>query len=833
MKSNRYKMYRLGVTYPKTVLFIALLLSLFSLWGVRRLQVETNLLALLPQQSETVVALKEQGKYFGGTSFVVAGIESDSAEKSRRFADAFAEAMAAQPYVLYTDYKRPVDYFKERQWFYLDAEDLQEMERRVDQSLRLEAQGASATYSDLMDFADEEDRPDLTFSDIRKKYEKRAGLQGKAEISGDEGKFIVVKVKPKDSGLNLSDNQAVMDRVRAVEAEVRKSTGLADVKVGYTGGYQSSLEEQAMVSRQIGIVSTIVTLLLFLILFLYFKRVSAVALIALPLFLGVLWTGGLVYLILGHLSIITAFGAAILAGLGSDYGIYLLTRYYHEKDLGHDFRKACDETFSNTGQATFASMLTTVGSFVALLFSSFGVFVEFGVVGALGLVINYLAMMLLMPAFLALFQPIEKRILGSRWDSLGLSGRFHFRFWDKIVPAFAPKRVGAGLLLTLLVCGVSALSLPKERVIYFEDGQMDTGSLPANQMYAKVSRVSDEDLSPTLLMVRGQEQEEKILRAIQNQIRNVPEEKRVYGKVLGISSFVPEGQAEKREILSRLEGKFAKLEKVNRKKKAEFLDSVSKTLKSNGVERKELPKEVLRVFESLADPEMYSIYLYPNFARVSSESMKRYAQGIQDLKKQLNLDFKAADGNFIANDTISIIEREAPKGFALLMLFFAGVLFFIVKPFSRAFSIFAHLMASLVILSGVMWLFGMKLNVMNIVMIPVILGTGIDCFVHFSHRFDECLNMPDTLQTEIPAMLISSLTSIVGFGGLVLTPSRGLQSVGWIAVIGLGIVTLMCAVVFPRTLLFFHRLRRPAPQEKLAEALSILASPIHKPDSEQ
>lgn len=805
MKSNRFKIYRLGITYPKTVLFFAFLISLLSFWGVSKLHVETNLLSLLPQQSETVVALKEQGKFFGGTSFVVLGIESDDALKSRQFADAFAEKISQQSYVLYTDYKRPVQYFKDRQWFYLELEDLNEMERRIDQSLRLESEGASATFSDLMDFADEEDRPDLTFADIQKKYETRAGVQVKAEISGDDGKFIVIKVKPKDSGFNLSDNHAVMNRVRQVEGEVRRSTGLWDVKVGYTGGYQSSLEEQELVSRQIGFVSAVVTFLLFLILFLYFKRLSAVFFIIFPLSLGVLWTGGLVYLILGHLTIITSFGAAILAGLGSDYGIYLLTRYYHEKELGHDFETSCEQTFSNTGQATFASMLTTVVTFIALLFSSFGVFVEFGVVGALGLIINYLSMMLIVPALLTLFQPLEKKVLASRWDSLGLRGRFQFSFWEKITPFFNPRYAGLGLVFTVILCAVSSLSLPQERKIHFEDGQMDTGDLPANQMYSKVAKVSKDDLSPTLLLVRGQEQEEKVLRAVQDQIKNVAEEDRVYGRVLGVSSFVPEVQDEKREVLQRMKEKFSKLTKVNKNKKEEFIQSVSTTLGSDGIQKAALPTEVVRVFQSLTDPEMYSIYLYPSILRVSSEGMKKYAQGIQDLKKQVGTDFKAADGNFIANDTISIIETEAPKGFILLMIFFAAVLCFIVKPFGRALAIFIHLMASLILLSGAMWLFGMKLNVMNIVMIPVILGTGIDCFVHFSHRFDECLNMPDTLQTEIPAMLISSLTSIVGFGGLILTPSRGLQSIGWIALIGLSIVTLMCAWVFPRWLLWNHR----------------------------
>ncbi|MCC6272582.1 MAG: hypothetical protein IT572_03860, partial [Deltaproteobacteria bacterium] len=53
----------------------------------------------------------------------------------------------------------------------------------------------------------------------------------------------------------------------------------------------------------------------------------------------------------------------------------------------------------------------------------------------------------------------------------------------------------------------------------------------------------------------------------------------------------------------------------------------------------------------------------------------------------------------------------------------------------------------------------------------------------------------------VPAIFVSSLTSLIGFGGLALSSSAGLRSIGWVSILGLSIVTLVCVWVFPRLLL--------------------------------
>jgi len=165
------------------------------------------------------------------------------------------------------------------------------------------------------------------------------------------------------------------------------------------------------------------------------------------------------------------------------------------------------------------------------------------------------------------------------------------------------------------------------------------------------------------------------------------------------------------------------------------------------------------------------------------------------------VDFIPVDPAFIQLDIVNLIKQEAKVGLGLLVLFLFGFLLLTIKPATRCLLIMVHLLGALVTLSGVLWLADIPLNIINIAMIPIILGTGIDCFLHFSLRFDESYAMEEAIVGQVPSILISNLTSIVGFGGLILTSASGLRSAGWVAVLGLLLVTFFCVFVFPRSLL--------------------------------
>ncbi len=803
----RPNIYRLGLKYPVFVLSLGILCTLLGYFYAKQLKIQTDFAALLPSKTQSVEGLHQYEDLFGNLGFLVITVQSqsqyndqaDDQDLTKIFAENLSTRIQKHPEVSYVIYPPPVDYFKKRGWLYLDLGDLKEMERRIDRSVELQKKGVSPVFSHLMDFADEADRPDLTFRDMFDKYEKRLKAYG-GDVNPDAAdRMALLWVKIKFPMGDIEASRKLIAEIKEMEKDLKKSGPYGPIQVGYTGSYETSIEEFDLTGREMEWVSLSVAVALFLILLVYFKKFSSVLLVSFPLVSGVIWTGALTYFIFGHVNVITGFAAAILGGLGSDYGIYLLSRFHKEKDAGVAFLPSCQLAFANTGRATFASMVTTVAAFGSLIFSQFGLFREFGVVGAIGLVMNYLAMMLFIPSILALthrYHSQEKFGRLVRWNTLQwpqFSRGPHI-----IAKIFNTRRALVLIGITLLLCGLSALTLPSQARIYFEDGQMDTESLPGNKLYAKVSKVIGGTLNPTVLMIEGREEEKKIVEKLDAQVAS-GDNAIVFNRVLGLSTFIPNHESEKRTVLQRMIQKYTLASLVLKVEKQKVLESIHETLKAPPITRENLPREITRLFISPKDPRIHAVYLYPAFELVSSDQVKKYYAGIK-AEQDSGSQFMPVDTSFILKDIINSIEKEAPRGLCFLLVFLSGVSLVSIRPFKRSVTILVHLLASLILLSAILWLSHIRLNVMNIAMLPIILGTGINCFIHFSHRYNEVGNVKDTISNYMMTILISNFTTIVGFGGLLFTSSVGIRSIGWVAVLGLVIVTLLCAFVFPRCL---------------------------------
>jgi predicted RND superfamily exporter protein len=102
-------------------------------------------------------------------------------------------------------------------------------------------------------------------------------------------------------------------------------------------------------------------------------------------------------------------------------------------------------------------------------------------------------------------------------------------------------------------------------------------------------------------------------------------------------------------------------------------------------------------------------------------------------------------------------------------------------------------------MGGVMYLVGMKLNLFNIVVIPSIIGIGVDNGVHIYHRYMEQGkgSLYFVLRHTGLAISMTTLTTIVGYSGLILASHPGLNSIGSLAVIGISATFLAAVVALP------------------------------------
>jgi hypothetical protein len=102
-------------------------------------------------------------------------------------------------------------------------------------------------------------------------------------------------------------------------------------------------------------------------------------------------------------------------------------------------------------------------------------------------------------------------------------------------------------------------------------------------------------------------------------------------------------------------------------------------------------------------------------------------------------------------------------------------------------------------LIGIMPVLGLHFNFINLIVIPMIVGIGIDDGVHFTNTYvkSEHLNFSESMFQTGRAVILTSLTTLVGFGSIALSHYPGLRSMGYVAVIGIGACMLASIVVLP------------------------------------
>jgi hypothetical protein len=114
------------------------------------------------------------------------------------------------------------------------------------------------------------------------------------------------------------------------------------------------------------------------------------------------------------------------------------------------------------------------------------------------------------------------------------------------------------------------------------------------------------------------------------------------------------------------------------------------------------------------------------------------------------------------------------------------------------------LSVGVLLMLGLMYVLGMTYNYMNLIATPIILGIGIDDGVHALHRYREegggSSRIAGSFQSVGKAILLTSLTTMIGFGSVGLYEMRGMASFGQVLFIGVGACFLATIFVLPATL---------------------------------
>jgi len=108
---------------------------------------------------------------------------------------------------------------------------------------------------------------------------------------------------------------------------------------------------------------------------------------------------------------------------------------------------------------------------------------------------------------------------------------------------------------------------------------------------------------------------------------------------------------------------------------------------------------------------------------------------------------------------------------------------------------------------GITHLLGMELNMFNMIVLPSIIGIGVDNAVHIYHRYTEegPGSLKKVIRTTGVAAFLASATTAIGFGAGMISHNVGLQTLGSLAIVGIFSVFSASTVFFPCLLTLLER----------------------------
>jgi putative drug exporter of the RND superfamily len=171
------------------------------------------------------------------------------------------------------------------------------------------------------------------------------------------------------------------------------------------------------------------------------------------------------------------FLSAIMAGAGTDYAVFLISRYHDYLRLGADYDQAVKGAMISIGKVIAASAATVGITFLLISFARMGVFKTVGTSSAIGVGVAFLAAVTLLPAILVLAGP-----RGWVKPRRELTARFWRRSGIRIV-----RRPKAHLVASVLVLIILASCAGLARYNY-DDRKALRSSAPSSIGYAALDR---------------------------------------------------------------------------------------------------------------------------------------------------------------------------------------------------------------------------------------------------------------------------------------------------------------------------------------------------------
>ena len=214
-------------------------------------------------------------------------------------------------------------------------------------------------------------------------------------------RILIINVYQHRNYSTLADVSEPLQHMR--DAVKNVAAQYPEFHVGITGRPALEADEMATSDYDTRIAEICGLSLVFVVLWIFLRRIWLVIVAEGCLGVGIGWTFGWATLSAGRLNLLSLVFVIALIGIGMDYLIQILTRYRHEKARYTRPEAIWARVFRYVSAPISTACLGAAGAFFAACFTDFSGAAELGVIAGGGLLLCLLAGYTLLPAVLTLF----------------------------------------------------------------------------------------------------------------------------------------------------------------------------------------------------------------------------------------------------------------------------------------------------------------------------------------------------------------------------------------------------------------------------------------------
>lgn len=658
--------------------------------------------------------------------------------------------------------------------------------------------------------------------------------------------MLMFSIYPNFSMIEFEKIDRLMAEIKQTMREVNAE--FPALEIGYTGDIGMQADENQAMKFDLLVPMLVAFVLVALIIIFSYKQLRFISFSLITLVVGIVFNYGLLGVTIKEITIVTSMMGALLVGMGIDYGIQTITNFGAFLDEGLSPVEALRETFTKAGIGTLLAAATTATAFFVLAATGSKAFVQFGFVAGTGILCCYLAMTIILPALLIWFTPRTRktsRIPKINYDFLTSIATFmnRHRWFTWIMTTLITS------ILFLFIFNLNfeydLLKLEPKQMISIntfnklmdkfefmpttalissndlEYSRRVTESLEKEPMIAEVRSISQfipssadqetrlreiarfrqagpryqtmtfTDRDITRLIEEIQRLEYNVIELGDLSIAGLGEGNKIVRRrneivheVLGAEIGRPGQEVFQRAIAALKQDPHRCAVRLTRLDRcfAEEMDRIiiNMTNITEEITLSDLPENIVNQFMDKDRKENLVTAFPKDNVMVNRDKLQKYNDMLTKISKEIT------GPTVIVSIWQDEIIQSSKKAALYIAIFIFLMLLFTLRSFRWSIVAVIPLVVGMVWMFGAYALLGYKLNMMNIMMTPLVIGMGINYGIYFVCRYIIEPDIALVYKATGKAVTLSALTTMFGFGALALVGTwAAIASMGMILFIGI------------------------------------------------